>query len=154
MTQNADDLALPGIEKIQPGDLVLREDTGTIYRVLNESADFFEIGRRDHLPRPAKIVWDLEAVADSPTGAHKVRVYAKWLAPLPEPPRLPWWKRRSWRRHLRWVWHYEPSQNDEMWRDMGGVELDKAMKRLDQTFQDQGFEPKLDQSLKEEGLEP
>ena len=155
MTQNdVGRLQGPGIESVRPGDMVLREDTGTIYKVLRESSDFFEMGRRDRLPGPAKTVWDLESVANSPTGPHRTRVYAKWLAPLTAPPRLPWWKRRRWQRRLRWGWHYDPSQRDEMYRDMGGAELDKAVKTLDQTFKDEGLEPQLDESLKEEGLEP
>jgi hypothetical protein len=156
MTQGNDSRGAvePGIDSVRPGDMVLREDTGTIYKVLHESADFFDMSRRDRLPRPAKTVWELEAIANSPTGPHKTRVYGKWLAPLARLPRLPWWKRRRWHRHLRWAWHYEPSQSDEMHRDMGGAELDQAVKTLDQTFKDHGIEPKLDESLREEGLEP
>jgi hypothetical protein len=156
MTQDNDSVgpAGPEIQSVRPGDLVLREDTRTIYKVLHESSDFFEMGRQDRLPRPAKTVWELETVANSPTGSHKTRVYSKWLEPLEAPPRLPWWRRRRWQRHLRWLWHYEPSQNDEMYRDLGGAELDKATKALDQTFKERGLEPTLDESLREEGLEP
>ncbi len=156
MTQDNDSVRPrgPGVEGVRPGDLVVRQDTGAIYKVLPESSDFFEMGGRDRLPGPAKAVWELEVFANSPTGPHNARVYAKWLTPLGERPRLPWWKRRRWHRRLRWAWNYEPSQSDEMYGDMGGAELDKATKALDQTFKDRGLEPKLDESLREQGLEP